>query len=465
MHVPSRIALAALLAPAVSLAQPRGQAPRVAVGAITGERSAITRSMVASVLADHVGEIELASTTEYNATAQRLGIANQQDQAAIEALSRELRLDAVVVGSLERRLRGYRLVLRVMRGGDGMLSGNATWEFDHMEEVNALGTEIWERLSPYFRVQIPPTPTPTPTPTLTPTGNAVTPTPMGNAPRSTTPASAPAPASSPGLGWLELRVGGGLGGRDWRVPVLGESSPRGYENPTFPVLTAGVTALWPVRRQRLGVGLDAQFNLPLGLSSVGRDSSGREVPLASSSYGFLLGAMVARRPAGGGELRFSAGLALHAFDVDTARLPVDRRLSNAGYIGLRVAGEGVLPLWSRPEGEFGLLFGGELRWMGVSADMKAAFGQNPGDTFAIGAWGGFAARLDALTPGLGLRLVAEFVRYRTSFAGPIDPRAGVGTASDSVDDYTRFSIAVTYAFGVEATASRSAPRRDPFLGR
>ncbi|MEZ4409935.1 MAG: hypothetical protein R3A52_26185 [Polyangiales bacterium] len=460
----SRLAMVALLAPAVSFAQPRGQTPRVAVGAITGERAAITRSMVASVLADHAGEIELASTTEYNATAQRLGVTNSQDQAAIEALSRELRLDAVVVGSLERRLRGYRLVLRVMRGRDGMLAGNATWEFDHMEEVNALGTEIWERLSPYFRVERAVAPTPTPTPT--PSGNTPTATPSGNtAPRATTRAATEVTASSPGLGWLELRVGGGLGGRDWRVPVLGESSPRGYENPTFPVLTAGLTALWPVRRQRMGVGLDAQFNFPLGLSSVGRDSAGREVPLASSSYEFLLGAMVAVRPAGGGEMRFSAGLALHAFDVDTARLPVDRRLSNVGYIGLRAAGEGVLPLWSRPQGEFGLLFGGEVRWVGVSADMKAAFGQNPSTTFAIGAWAGFAARLDALTPGLGLRLTAEFLRYRTGFAGPIDPRAGVGTASDSVDDYTRFSVAVTYAFGVDATASRATARRDPFLGR
>lgn len=468
----SGLALGMCVAPMVSVAQPRSRAPRVAVGAITGERSAITRSVVASVLADHSSEIELASSTEFNAVAQRLGVSNQQDQAAIEALGRELHLDAVVVGTLERRLRGYHLVLRVMRGRDGMPIGNADWEFEHMEEVNALGTEIWERLSPFFRRE----PSARAMVTTGSSGTGATApegvTTVATGPNTTAPSALATQlgsdgASSPGLGWLELRVGGGIGGRDWRVPVLGESSPRGYDNSAFPVLTAGVTALWPVRRQRLGVGLDAQVNFPVGVSSVGRDASGREVVLASSGYEFLLGAMLASRPGGGGELRFSTGLVLQGFDVDTSRLPVDRRLSNTGYIGLRVAGEGILPLWSRPQGEFGLLFGGELRWVGVSADMKFAFGQNPATTFGIGAWAGLAARLDGLTPGLGLRLAAEFLRYRTAFAGPIDPRTGVGTASDSVDDYTRFSFAVTYAFGVERVASRptstSTSQGDPFF--
>ena len=108
-----------------------------------------------------------------------------------------------------------------------------------------------------------------------------------------------------------------------------------------------------------------------------------------------------------------------------------------------------------------MLFGGELRWVGVGADLKEAFGDNPGTTFGLGAWFGLATRLDRFAPGLGLRATAEFVRYRTSYAGP----AAIGTASDVVDDYTRFVLGVTYDFGAEhARRPDAASPSSSFLG-
>ena len=48
----------------------------------------------------------------------------------------------------------------------------------------------------------------------------------GAEPEPTAPQGSHEPASTPGLGWLHLAVGGGLSGRSWRVPVLGEATPR-----------------------------------------------------------------------------------------------------------------------------------------------------------------------------------------------------------------------------------------------
>ena len=55
--------------------------------------------------------------------------------------------------------------------------------------------------------------------------------------------------------------------------------------------------------------------------------------------------------------------------------------------------------------------------MGVGAEARQAFGLQPDTTLGFGSFFGFYGRLDGFAPGLGARLSAEFVRYRTSFAG------------------------------------------------
>ncbi len=455
--------LAAMAAPAEVRAQ-QTRVSRVAVGPFTGERSAITRGMVASVFSDHVGEIELCALGEYNATADRLGVAGQADEAAVVAVSRELHLDAVVTGFLERRPnRAYRLMLKVMRGVDGTATVTRSWDFDRIEEIQALGNDIWERLSPGLR-QVSARDTSTP-----PTGNSnansgPAPTRVEGGVRR--PGAAPAaaddaPSDVPGLGFLQLRVGGGVAGRSWRVPVLGERTTRGYDNNMFGELQAAAVLLYRFNHQRMGFGGEASIGVPVGLSSLGRDVDGRTVPLATSGLETILGLTLAARPAGGGMMRFSAGMVLQTFDIDTARLPREMQLALTSYIGLRVAGEGMIPFYARRDVDVGLLFGGELRWVGVGADLKEAFGDNPGTTFGLGAWFGLATRLDRFAPGLGLRATAEFVRYRTSYAGP----AALGTASDVVDDYTRFVLGVTYDFGADHTRRpETATTGNSFLG-
>ncbi len=453
--------VAALAAPTELRAQ-QVRVPRVAVGPFTGERSAITRGMVASVFSDHVGEIELCALGDYNSTADRLGVGGGADEAAVVAVARELRLEAVVTGFLERRPnRGYRLQLKVMRGADGTTAVTQSWEFDRIEEITALGNEIWDRLSPSLRQSparvIPPGPSrPPPGPDSPPATREVA------GPGRRPPVSAEEPVSDvPGLGFLQLRLGGGIAGRSWRIPVLGERTTRGYENNMFGELQGSVALLYRFNQQRMGFGAEASIGVPVGLSSQGRDAAGQPVPLASSGYEMILGLTLASRPAGGGMMRFSTGMVLQTFSIDTARLPREMQLAPTSYIGLRVAGEGMIPFYARRDLDVGLLFGGELRWVGVGADLKEAFGDNPGTTFGLGAWFGLATRLDRYAPGLGLRLTAEFVRYRTSYAGP----AALGTASDVVDDYTRFVLAVTYDFGAEhPRRADAASAGSSFLG-
>lgn len=472
--------VAALAAPTELRAQ-QVRAPRVAVGPFTGERSAITRGMVASVFSDHVGEIELCPLGDYNSAADRLGVGGQADEAAVVTVASDLRLEAVVTGFLERRPnRGYRLMLKVMRGADGTTAVTQSWEFDRIEEITALGNEIWDRLSPSLR-QAPPRAAVVPG-TRAPAGAARDPDAAGAGREPAGGRRAPAagadevPSDVPGLGFLQLRLGGGIAGRSWRIPVLGERTTRGYENNMFGELQAAVALLYRFNNQRMGFGGEAAIGVPVGLSSQGRDAAGQPVPLASSGLELLLGLTFATRPAGGGMMRFSTGMILQTFSIDTARLPREMQLALTSYIGLRVAGEGMIPFYARRDLDVGLLFGGELRWVGVGADLKEAFGDNPGTTFGLGAWFGLATRLDRFAPGLGLRLTAEFVRYRTSYAGP----AALGTASDVIDDYTRFMLGVTYDFGAEhprrpdtATAgssflgpaaprSRGAPVGDPY---
>lgn len=454
--------VAALAAPTELHAQ-QARAPRVAVGPFTGERSAITRGMVASVFSDHVGEIELCALGDYNSTAERLGVGGGADEAAVVSVARELRLEAVVTGFLERRPnRGYRLQLKVMRGADGTTAVTQSWEFDRIEEISALGTEIWDRLSPALR-QPPPRVAPS-GPSRTPSGPGATAPPRepGSGSGRPPPASDDEPVSDvPGLGFLQLRLGGGVAGRSWRIPVLGERTTRGYENNMFGELQAAAALLYRFNQQRMGFGAEASIGVPVGLSSQGRDAAGQPVPLASSGYELMLGLTLASRPAGGGMMRFSAGMVLQTFSIDTARLPREMQLAPTSYIGLRMAGEGMIPFYARRDLDVGLLFGGELRWVGVGADLKEAFGDNPGTTFGLGAWFGLATRLDRFAPGLGFRLTAEFVRYRTSYAGP----AALGTASDVVDDYTRFVLAVTYDFGADHPRRRDAASAgSPFLG-
>jgi hypothetical protein len=450
--------VAALAAPTELRAQ-QVRAPRVAVGPFTGERSAITRGMVASVFSDHVGEIELCALGDYNSAADRLGVGGQADEAAVVTVARDLRLESVVTGFLERRPnRGYRLMLKVMRGADGTTAVTQSWEFDRIEEITALGTEIWDRLSPSLR-QTPPRAAvvagsrPPAGASRDPDAAGASRDPAGGR-RAPSAGADEAPSDVPGLGFLQLRLGGGIAGRSWRIPVLGERTTRGYENNMFGELQAAVALLYRFNNQRMGFGGEAAIGVPVGLSSQGRDAAGQPVPLASSGLELLLGLTFATRPAGGGMMRFSTGMILQTFSIDTARLPREMQLALTSYIGLRVAGEGMIPFYARRDLDVGLLFGGELRWVGVGADLKEAFGDNPGTTFGLGAWFGLATRLDRFAPGLGLRLTAEFVRYRTAYAGP----AALGTASDVIDDYTRFMLGVTYDFGADHPRRPDAAR-------
>ncbi len=446
------VALAAT--PRVSHAQSR--VPRVAVGPFTGERTAVTRSIVAGVLANHVGEIELRSPTEYAATATRLGAGDRIDESTVSNVARALGVDEVVVGSLERAGAGFRLRLRVLRGGDGRSAASASWEFDRIEEINAFSNEIWEQLRGAFRVDVTISSTQE-TPRETPPERAPNP-PSGDGPadrgeRNEPASHASAPeASTPGLGWLWIQAGGGLSGRKWRVPVLGETTPRGYENGAFGELRATIAAYYRLNHNRFGIGVESTIGFPLGLSSQGRGPDGRVVPIATSAMEFQFGAALAMRPSNGGLFRLFVGMIYHDFSLDTSRLSAEMRLAPVTYVGLRVAGEGTLPIYASPNWEFGAIFGGELRITATGSEVNAAFGTNPDPTRGFGAWFGLGLRLDGAAPGLALRATAEFTRYATDFAGP----ARIGTPGESVDDYTRYIFSVVYALGTERAARRPA---------
>ncbi len=450
--MPLSFACAALVAPAPAAAQSR--APRIVVATFSGERAAVTRSMVASVLANHVGEIEIASQGAYTAAATRVGAGERLDEATAMALARELQVDALVTGVLERQATAWRLRLRVLRARDGRSAASASWEFERPEELSALGTEIWEQLHGAFVVDPSITRTATPPPTSRPSG----PEPNSTEPAPTEPGAAepvsPAvgDAPTPGLGWLWIQAGGGLAGRVWRIPLLGETTPRGYENTAYGELRADVAAYYRLNRNRLGVGVEAALSIPLGLSSQGRNTSGRTVPIPTSALELQFGAALAMRPTNGGLMRAFVGMVYHQFDLDTSTLSPEMRLAPVTYVGLRVAGEGTLPIVARREVEFGVIFGGELRFVALGSEVKEAFGVNPSATLGFGAWFGLGFRADRAAPGLGFRLTAEFMRYATDFAGP----ARVGPAAESVDDYTRYQLAVVYALGTER-APRAAP--------
>lgn len=439
-----------------STAQAQGRVARVGVGPFVGERAAVTRAMVQSVLTEHAGEIELAPATEVMAAANREGVAGAIDDNTARVLGRALRLDQVLVGEVERRGRSYRLRIRVLRGRDGSSAGSASWEFDRVEEIEALRSEIWSQLSTSFRAES----SGRSSPNAPPSGGtriddgASAPPPRSAPSEPSTPSATPdetapaaAPASAlPSLGWLHFGVSGGIAGRSWRIPILGERTARGYQNALYGEMSVYAAALFArVTQNQLGFGFEVGARIPVGLASQGRDTEGKVVALSTTAYEVYLGPTIMFRSAGGGSMRLGIGLALHAFDLDTAKLAPEMRLAPVSYLGLRIAGEAVLPFVSRPDFEFGVLVGGEFRVVGIGAEMREAFGQNPDTTLALGALLGLAARLDRAAPGLGLRLTAEWMRYRTPFAGP----GRIGSGSDSVDDYTRYQLAVTYSFGAE----------------
>jgi hypothetical protein len=442
----SSCACAVLAAPFVAQAQSR--APRIVVAAFNGERAAVTRSLVASMLANHVGEIELVSQGEYAAAAGRVGAGDRLDEATAMSLARDLRVDAMVVGTMERQGTTWRLRLRVLRARDGRSAASASWEFERPEELNALGNEMWEQLHGAFQVD------PSISQSAAPTRSGGD-TPVERTPpeESVTPApSATAEAPTPGLGWLWMQVGGGLAGRVWRIPLLGETTPRGYENTAFGEIRAVLAAYYRLNNNRLGVGVEAALGIPLGLSSQGRSTTGRTVAIPTSALELHFGASLAMRPTNGGMMRAFVGMIYHQFSIDTGPLSPEMRLAPVTYVGLRIAGEGTLPVVARRDFEFGVIFGGELRFVALGSEVKEAFGVNPGATLGFGTWFGLGFRADRAAPGLGFRLTAEFMRYATDFAGP----ARVGPAAESVDDYTRFLLSVVYALGTDR-----APRRAP----
>jgi len=441
------LACAALGVPALGAAQARS--PRVVVATFGGERAALTRSMVASVLANHLGEIEIASQSEYAAAAARVGAGERLDDGTAMALARELRVDAIVTGMLERQGSAWRLRLRVLRARDGRSAASASWEFERLEELNALGTEIWEQLRGAFVVD----PSVPRREGFSPTRSTDGPPPPEPPPTEPTTPSEPcaAPPPTPGLGWLWIQAGGGLAGRNWRIPLLGETTPRGYENSAYGDLRANLAAYYRLDHNRLGVGVEAALAIPLGLASQGRDGT-RVVPIPTSALELHFGAALAMRPTNGGLLRAFAGMVYHQFDLDTRTLSPEMRLAPVTYVGLRIAGEGTLPIVARRDVEFGVLFGGEFRLVALGSEMKEAFGVNPSATFGYGASFGLSFRVDRIAPGLAFRLTAEFMRYATDFAGP----ARVGPAAESVDDYTRYQLAVVYALGTERAAPRAS---------
>lgn len=442
---PCAFALALSASSAMVSAQTR--VPRISVGTFSGQRVEFARSVVASALSEHAGEVEFVAASEYASAAARAGMTGSSSDEAVTRVSQSLRLDEVIVGNLDRRGDSWRLQLRVLRGRDAHVEGTVTWEMNRVDELTALRGDVWEQLVPYLHLDPQRAGGSTPRPDNgQPVGVITAPEENTNHPVGTEI------ARTPGLGWLSLSAGGGLAGRSWRVPVLGEATPRGYENGAYGEMALGLSLLYRFNQQRFGLGGEGRIAFPIGLSSQGRDAAGRLVPLATSAFELLLGAVLVRRPSFGGMFRLHAGVVVHAFTLDTERLAPEMRLARMSYVGFRVAGEGQLPFVANQGWEFGALFGGELRAVGVGAEARQAFGLQPGSTLGLGSWFGLYGRLDQAAPGLGVRLLAEFVRYRTAFAGS----ASIGTVSDSVDDYTRFTLALTYTLGTSRSTAPSS---------
>ncbi|MBL8677651.1 MAG: hypothetical protein JNK05_00680 [Myxococcales bacterium] len=452
-----------VMAPArVAVAQ---QAPRVALGPVTGPNNEQLADKLNSILELHGGEVQAIPGSTYFGVASRLGVVGRVGEEDLRSVARELRLDAIIVADLSRMGRGFALRIRVARGRDGSIIGTVNLEIGRVDDLDAIEQQLWGELVPHFRSTVPagrtnPRTNPTPSGTNgSGTSNGASGT-DGSGNGSTEPTGATDPANGvtvrtlPGLGVVQLALNTGWSSRSWRMPVLGERSPRGYENGGF--FEGGLAAhvFYRLQRERLGIGAHAYGTLPLVISSRGTSTEGTVVSLQTSAFDVGGGASVAYLPPGGGAFRSDVGFVFHAFDVNTARLAPAQQLVRMSYIGARARAEGAVPLIANGSIELAMLFAGELRMVSVGAEARMAYGENAGLSWGFGGTGGMELRIDGAVAGLAIRATGSWLRYRTTFSG----RADVGTGSDSVDDYMRVHLGVSYAFGVHGAPARAPSR-------
>lgn len=430
------------------------QPARVAVGPVSGPTSEALADKLNTILELHAGEVQSIPGSTYFGVASRLGVVGRVGEEDIAVVSRELRLDAVVIGDLSRNGRRLALRLRVARGRDGAIIGTVNLEIGRVDDLDALEPDLWQELSRHIR-DAAGRRQPVATNAANANANANT---NGNPPdnsQSTEP-SVPAPTEGvralPGLEFLQLGLHAGWSTRSWRMPILGERSPRGYENGGFFEGGLDVRVMYRGQNDRLGIGAFAYGTLPIVISSRGTTPENQVVALPTSAFDVGGGFAVAYLPPGGGAFRGDFGFSYHTFDVNTMRLPLAAQVVRMTYIGGRARTEGAVPLVANGSIELSMLFMGELRVVSVGSEARSAYGENAPISWAFGGGGGMELRFDGAVPGLAVRATGEFLRYRTSFAG----RADVGTGSDSVDDFMRVHVGVSYAFGVRVP-SRAAP--------
>jgi hypothetical protein len=451
----------------------RAQGLRVSVGPVTGPNNEQLADRLNSMLELHGGEVQSIPGSTYFGVASRLGVVGRVGETDIAAVSRELRLDAVLIADLTRRGRAYAMRLRVARGRDGVIIGTINVELGRIDDIDALEGELWQELSRHFRTIAPPARATNHTASSSGGASGNASSNAGAQPSSTGAGSADGDGSQatqsassiralPGLGVVQLGLQLGWSTRSWRMPVLGERSPRGYENGGF--FEGGLSAhvFYRAQNDRLGVGAHAYGMLPLVISSRGTSTEGMVISLQTSAFDVGAGASLAYLPPGGGAFRSDLGFVFHAFDVNTSRLAPAQQIVRMSYLGARARGEGAVPLVANGFIELSLLFAGELRMVSVGNEARTAYGENAPLSWGFGGAAGMELRLDGAVAGLAIRGTATWLRYRTGFTG----RSDVGTGSDSVDDYTRVHLGVSYAFGVRvpargASSSGAEPPREP----
>jgi len=431
------------------------QPARVAVGPVSGPSAEALADKLNTILELHAGEVQSIPSSTYFGVASRLGVVGRVGEEDIAVVARELRLDSVLIADVTRIGRRIALRIRVARGRDGTIIGTVNMEVGRVDDLDAIEPDLWQELSRHIRDA---------------TGRSAN---GGNTANNNSASagsqgaegagnngggepSGPAPTDSvralPGLGFLQVALHAGWSARSWRMPILGERSPRGYENGGFFEGGLNVRAMWRGQHDRLGIGAFAYGVLPLVISSRGTTPENQVVALPTMAFDVGGGFTVAYLPPGGGSFRGDLGFSYHSFDVNTMRLPVQAQVVRMAYIGGRARAEGSVPLLANGSIELGLLFAGELRVVSVGSEARAAYGENAPISYGFGGGGGMELRFDGAVPGLAVRGTGEFLRYRTTFAG----RADVGTGSDSVDDYLRVHVAVSYAFGVKTPARNTA---------
>ncbi|MFO0561471.1 MAG: hypothetical protein U0269_25905 [Polyangiales bacterium] len=419
-----------------------------------------------TILELHAGEVQSIPGSTYFGVASRLGVVGRVGEEDIAVVARELRLDSVLIADVTRNGRRLGLRIRVARGRDGAIIGTVNMEVGRVDDLDAIEPDLWQELSRHIRDAA----------GRRTTGGANNAGSNGNASANSQVGdgsnnnggngepSGPTPTDSvralPGLGFLQLALHAGWSARSWRMPILGERSPRGYENGGFFEGGLNVRAMWRGQHDRLGIGAFAYGVLPLVISSRGTTPENQVVALPTMAFDVGGGFTVAYLPPGGGSFRGDLGFSYHSFDVNTMRLPVQAQVVRMAYIGGRARAEGSVPLLANGSIELGLLFAGELRVVSVGSEARAAYGENAPISYGFGGGGGMELRFDGAVPGLAVRGTGEFLRYRTTFAG----RADVGTGSDSVDDYLRVHVAVSYAFGVKTPARNNAASQSSSTG-